>query len=244
MARSGNAKQPRDIGAALALLWEEAEQPTRGPKPSLDARRIADAAVVLADADGLEAVSMAKVAAVFQLSGMALYRYVPGKAELVELMVEAILAERPDLSAAGAGWRAQIVAWARQSLRVHQAHPWLLAATAMRRQAMGPRQLGWMDTALAALQQTGLSAAEQHQVFLLVAGLVRNLAQQQVDYDEVHDREWSRLNGELLDRHAHRFPALSKAIVEGAFVPADDPLGFGLDRLLDGVQALIDRAGN
>jgi AcrR family transcriptional regulator len=241
VARTSNPKQARTMSAALALLWDETEQPTRGPKPSLSPRRIADAAVDLADADGLGAVSMAKVAAVFHLSGMALYRYVPGKDELVGLMIEAILAERPDLSAAGDDWRSQVIEWARRSWAVHQAHPWLLAATAMRRQAMGPNQLGWMDAAIAALQKTGLTAAQQHQIFLLVAGLVRNLAQQQLDYDEVHDQEWNRLNGELLDRHAHRFPALTKAIVDGAFIPAEDPLGFGLDRLLDGVQALIER---
>ncbi|MDG6104965.1 TetR/AcrR family transcriptional regulator C-terminal domain-containing protein [Dactylosporangium aurantiacum] len=242
MARTSGPKQPRDMAAALALLWDETERPTRGPKPSLDPRRIADAAVAIADADGLDAVSMARVAGVFNLSGMALYRYVPGRDELVALMVEAILTDRPDLSGAGNDWRAQLTAWARQSWAVHQAHPWLLPATAMRRQAMGPHQIGWMDAAIAALQPTGLTAAQQHQVFLLVAGLVRNLAQQQLDFDEAHAREWSRLNGELLARHADRFPALTKAILDGAFTPIEDPLAFGLDRLFDGVQALIDRA--
>ncbi|WP_433796234.1 TetR/AcrR family transcriptional regulator [Actinoplanes sp. CA-252034] len=235
-------EKARDAGAALALLWDETEQPTRGPKPSLSPRRLAEAAVTIADAEGLDAVSMARVAAVFGVSGMALYRYVPGKAELVELMVEAILADRPDLSAAGDDWRARIVEWARRSRAVYQAHPWLLPATGMRRQAMGPNQLGWMDAALAALEPTGLGAGDRHQTFLLVAGLVRTMAQQSADYDAEQDREWNRLNGELLERHAHRFPALTRAIVGGAFDPIDDPLGFGLDRLLDGVQALIDRA--
>ncbi|MEU4155011.1 TetR/AcrR family transcriptional regulator C-terminal domain-containing protein [Actinoplanes sp. NPDC026670] len=241
MARSGNSKDNRDLGTALALLWDETEAPTRGPKPSLTPRRIAEAAVSLADSDGLDAVTMTKVAGLFKLSAMALYRYVPGKAELVELMIEAILAERPDLSVAGDDWQSQITEWARRSWDVHQAHPWLVTATAMRRQAMGPHQLGWMDAALASLEQTGLPPADQHQIFLLVAGLVRNLAQQRLDYDEEHDQEWNRLNGELLARHAHRFPALTRAIVGGAFEPAGDPLGFGLARLLDGVQALITR---
>jgi AcrR family transcriptional regulator len=241
MAGAGKGKGTRDLRAALALLWDETDQPTRGPKPSLNRRRIADAAVALADAEGLDAVSMNKVAAAFDVSGMALYRYVPGKAELVELMLETILADRPDLSAAGDDWRSQITEWACQSWNAHQAHPWLIPATAMRRQVMGPNQLGWLDAAIAALQQTGLTAAQQHQIFLLVAGHVRNLAQQLLDCDEDHDREWDRLNGELLARHADRFPALTKAITDGAFAPADDPLIFGLDRLLDGVQALIDR---
>lgn len=240
-ARNKEQDKPRDPRASLALLWGEQEQPTRGPKPKLSPQQIAAAAVDLADGEGLEAVSMNKVAGGFGVSAMALYRYVPGKNELVELMVEAVLAEGPDLSGVPAGdWRAGVREWTRQCARVYAAHPWLLAATAMRRQVMGPRQLRWLDAALAALEPTGLGAAHRHQVFLLLVGHVRNLAQQVSDHDEERDREWNRLTGELLARHADRFPALTKAIAEGAFEPAGvDPLDFGLDRILDGVEALI-----
>ncbi|MER5183138.1 TetR/AcrR family transcriptional regulator [Streptomyces sp. NPDC002896] len=242
-AKANKAKEKtRDLRGTLALLWGEQDQPTRGPKPSLTPHRIASAAVALADAEGLDAVSMNKVAAEFGVSAMALYRYVPGKSELVDLMVESVLAEAPDLSSAGSDWRDQVREWAHQCWKVYQAHPWGLAATAMRRQVMGPNQLAWLDAALAALEPTGLTAAQRHQVFLLVVGLVRNLAQQLLDFDEDHSREWNRLTDELLDRHADRFPALTRAIADGAFAPAAiDPLEFGLDRILDGVQALIAR---
>lgn len=237
-------KKPRDLRAGVALLWGGQDRPTRGPKPSLTPHRIAESAVTLADAEGLDAVSMNKVAAVFDVSAMALYRYVPGKTELVELMVEAVLEDVPDLAAAGPGWRPRLKEWAHRSWEVYQAHPWLLTATAMRRQVMGPNQLGWLDAVLAAMEPTGLTAAQRHQVFLLVIGQVRNLAQQLLDFDEDHNREWNRLTGELLDRHADRFPALTRAIAAGAFAPDGiDPLDFGLDRILDGVQALIDRTG-
>ncbi|MCU7827001.1 TetR/AcrR family transcriptional regulator [Kitasatospora sp. DSM 101779] len=240
-------EKARDLRAGVALLWGEQDRPTRGPKPSLTPGRIAEAAVALADAEGLDAVSMSKVGAEFGVSAMALYRYVPGKAELVELMVESVLAEAPDLSTAGPGWRRQTVEWARCSERVHRAHPWLLAATAMRRQLMGPHQLGWLEAALTALAPTGLTAAQQHRVFVLVAGFVRTHVQQLVDFDEEHSREWGLLTAELLARHAERFPALTAALEAGAFAPetadpdAADSLRFGLDRILDGVQLLIDR---
>ncbi|MDH6123476.1 TetR/AcrR family transcriptional regulator C-terminal domain-containing protein [Kitasatospora sp. GP82] len=236
-------EKARDLRAGVALLWGEQDQPTRGPKPSLTPHRIAEAAVAIADAEGLDAVAMSKVAAEFGVSAMALYRYVPGKAELVQLMVESVLAPAPDLSAVGEGWRPQIIEWARRSAKIHRSHPWLLAATAMRRQLMGPNQLAWLDAALAALEPAGLTAAQQHRVFVLVAGLVRTLVQQQLDFDEEHSQEWIRLTGELLGRHADRFPALTRAIAAGAFAPDTvDPLEFGLDRILDGVQTLIDRA--
>ncbi|MEV5874315.1 TetR/AcrR family transcriptional regulator C-terminal domain-containing protein [Streptomyces sp. NPDC052101] len=239
--RKREQEQDRDPRVALALLWGEQEQPTRGPKPKLTPQRIAAAAAELADAEGLDAVSMNKVAGGFGVSAMALYRYVPGKAELVELMVEAVLAEGPDLSGVPQGdWRAAVREWTRQCAGVYAAHPWLLGATAMRRQILGPCQLAWLDAALAALEPTGLDGGRRHQVFLLLIGLVRNRAQQRGDYDEERDREWERLTGELLTRHADRFPALARALADGAFAPdGTDPLEFGLDRILDGVEALM-----
>jgi AcrR family transcriptional regulator len=243
-AKSTDRDKPRALRAQVALLWGAQDQPTRGPKPSLSPQRIAAAAVALADAEGLNAVSMNKVAAEFGVSAMALYRYVPGKTELVELMVESVLAAPPDLSALAGDWRAGAREWTRRSWQVYEAHPWLLAATAMRRQVMGPNQLGWLDAILSTLAPTGLPAAELHQIFLLLAGLVRNLAQQLVDFDEEHGREFTRLTAELLDRHADRFPALTRAIADGFFAPTPiDPLDFALDRVLDGVQWHIDRAG-
>ncbi|WP_227985001.1 TetR/AcrR family transcriptional regulator [Nocardia spumae] len=234
MARSAEDK-PRDLRTAAALLWGE---PIRAPKPGLTIDGITAAAVSRADLDGLEAVSMNKVAAAFGVSGMALYRHIPGKTALVELMVEAVLAVEPELPEPETGWRTRLQAWARQLLEVYRAHPWLLTATAMRQQLLGPHQLRWMDTALAVLESTGLQAAERHQIFLLIAGHVRNLAQQYADFDADHAREWQQLTGELLGVHAQRFPALVKTFAE----PTGDidPLTFGLDRIFDGVQTLID----
>ncbi|WP_330313746.1 MULTISPECIES: TetR/AcrR family transcriptional regulator C-terminal domain-containing protein [unclassified Streptomyces] len=242
---AGRSKRtgPRDMRAGVELLWGERERPARGPKPSLTPRRIADEAVAVADAEGLDAVSMGRVAAGLGVSGMALYRYVPGKTELVELMVEVALADVPDLADAGPGWRERLAAWSRRSRQVYADHPWLLAATAMRRQIMGPHQLGWLDAAHAALEPTGLGAADRQQVVLLLIGQVRSLAQQTADFDAEHAREWGRLTGELLERHADRFPALTRAIAAGAFdASGTDSPDFGLDRILDGVQVLIDAA--
>lgn len=242
MARSTEKK--RDPKASLALLWGEQEQPRRGPKPSLTAGRIVAAAIALADAEGLDAVSMQRVAAELEVTTMALYRYVPSKTDLVDLMVDAAGGAPPAVADLPGGWREPLAEWARQCWALYRRHPWILTATAMRRQHMGPGQLAWLDAALAVLARTGLPAARQHDTFLLVIGHIRSLAQQLVDADEEADGEWQRLTGELLDRHRDRFPALTAAIAAGAFAPAqpdEDPLEFGLQRILDGVAALVER---
>lgn len=238
MARSADDKS-RDLRVGAALLWGENPEPTRGPKPGLTIAGITAAAVARADAEGLEAVTMNKVAAAFGVSGMALYRHIPGKTELVELMVEAVLTVEPELPEPETSWRIRLLAWSRQLLAIYRAHPWLLTATAMRRQLLGPRQLHWMDAALAVLESTGLRGSERHQIFLLVAGHVRNLAQQHADFDADHAHEWQQLTSDLVGRHAERFPALAKTLTDTT--ARIDPLTFGLDRIFDGVQTLIDR---
>lgn len=87
--KQGGAKE------SLALLWGEQEPPSRGPKPSLTAGRIAQAGIEIADGEGLDAVSLARVAKEFGVTAMALYRYVPGKTELLDLMVDLAIGPRP-----------------------------------------------------------------------------------------------------------------------------------------------------
>lgn len=246
---AGSREKKRDPKASLALLWGEQEQPRRGPKPSLTAERIVTGAIAIADGEGLDALSMQRVASELEVTTMALYRYVPGKAELIDLMVDTALGTPPAHTAhtahtADAGeWRPRLTEWARQCWALYRRHPWILTATAMRRQLMGPNQLAWLDAALAALAPTGLPAAQQHDTVLLVIGHIRNLAQQLVDADETGDQEWNRLAADVLERHGHRYPALTAAIAAGAFAPHDDdPLDFGLERILDGVAALIARS--
>ncbi|AUY49355.1 TetR/AcrR family transcriptional regulator [Streptomyces sp. CB01881] len=239
---AGSREKKRDPKASLALLWGEQDQPRRGPKPSLTAGRIVDGAVRIADAEGLDAVSMQRVAAELGVTTMALYRYFPGKAELVDLMVDSALGAPPEAIGHQDGWRPRMTEWARQCWALYRRHPWILAATGMRRQLMGPNQLAWMDAALAALAPTGLSAVQRHDTVLLIIGHIRNLAQQLADADEEGGEEWNRLAGEVLERHGHRFPALSATLAAGGFAPqGGDPLDFGLERILDGVTPLADR---
>jgi AcrR family transcriptional regulator len=228
-----------DQARGAELLWGPPERPSRGPKPGLSLDRIVQAAIKIADAEGLPAVSMQRVAAEFGFTTMSLYRYVPGKAELIDLMVEHGIGDAPELAGAPGDWRAKLTDWAQQIWQVFHRHPWLLGA-AERPRVMGPREIGWMERAVQALAGTGLTGTERVEAALAVNGHVRSVSRFSAP-DGSSDEEWVRILGELLGRHADRFPALNAAIADGAFGPDEDGgLEPGLRFVLDGIGVRID----
>lgn len=238
--RPSGSRVLADCAGSVALLWSEREPPSRGPKPALSVEAIARAAIAIADAEGLATVSMQRVAREFGVTPMALYRYVPGKAELVDLMIDTGLAGPP--APLDGDWRARLTAWARLLFAAFRRHPWALAATGSLR-VMGPNELAWMEAALRALADTGLSPAEAHQAFLAVVGHVRILAQFSLAAGtgprHLTRDQWAAATRELLRDHADRFPALAAALA--AEPGPDDPLESGLATVLDGVAARIAR---
>ncbi|MFD8287335.1 TetR/AcrR family transcriptional regulator [Streptomyces lavendulae] len=255
-------------GPAVRLLWGPPPgPPARGPRRGLTLEGIAGAGVAIADAEGLGGVSMQRVAAELAVTKMALYRYVPGKAELVALMAEAAM---PDpaagldaaLERAGSGWRERLGAWARELLAAFRAHPWLLRATVGAR-AVGPREVGWLERALAALEGRGLSGAESMDAVVLVAGHVRGIAEQEgVGSAGVGsaggaggsvaggaagggpDVELGAVLGEVMRLRGADFPALGAALASVARDGGQDQaLDFGLERILDGIGLLVAARG-
>src|SRR6185369_13421325 len=93
------------IPNALALAWGLKERPGKGPRPGLSLDRIVAAGVKVAAAEGLGAVSMSRVASELGAATMSLYRYVPAKHELLDLMVDAAMGAPPEPDPA-LGWRA------------------------------------------------------------------------------------------------------------------------------------------
>jgi AcrR family transcriptional regulator len=237
------ATEKGDQARSVELLWGPQERPSRGPKPGLSRERIARAAIELADAEGLAAVSMQRVAGEFGFTTMSLYRYVPGKNELIALMVDTAVGPPPDLAAIPGGWRPRLAEWARQTWQGFQRHPWFLEAAMQ--SVMGPQQLSWLEAAVAAMAGTGLVGDEVINAALAVNGHVRSLApfasQRPSRPDRDFDAEaWTGAIVGVLRQHQDRFPALAAAMAEGAFTAAGgDELEFGLDLVLDGIEALI-----
>jgi AcrR family transcriptional regulator len=216
------------------FLWLQPPAPRRGPKPALTLRQIADAAIEVADADGLAAVSMQRVAAELGFTKMSLYRYLPGKAELVAAMVERALGAPPEL---GHGhWRGALTEWSAQLLDRYAGHRWSLEAVAGSR-PIGPHELGWLETALAALPD-GLTGAERMDTVATLAGHVRMIAGQAGSSESA----MAATIGLVLRHHAERFPAVAAAVADAAaHGGGDDAFRFGLERILDGLEVLVSQ---
>lgn len=239
MAQEHNGgEQARSIG----LLWGEKGEPSRGPKPGLSVTQIVRAAIDIANAEGLEAVSMQRVAQACGVTTMALYRYVPGKADLVALMIDMGIGEPPALDEVPGGWRAQLEQWARLIWDAFHRAPWSLEATAPVR-LMGPNELGWFEAAVGALSGTGLSGAEAVDAVLVVLNHVRSMAQYSVERMRRQggtSERWEAAVGGVLQKHGDRFPALRAAMASGAFGTAEGgALEYGLGLVLDGIGMRI-----
>jgi AcrR family transcriptional regulator len=236
-----------DLPPGLQRLWGLDHGTRRGQRPSLDIRQVLQQAVAIADADGLDAVSMHRVATQLGVTTMALYRYVESKDELLELMLEVAAGDPPPL-AADLDWRDSLRAWANQLTAVYRTRPWAVDVP-LTAPPRGPHQLAWVEQGLASLRATGLDPAERLLVVLLVVSYVRgeaSLESQMAGAGPQPEQGYARQLRTVLD--PTRFPELSAVVRAGVFdladePPADDPgaASFGLERILDGVEVLVRR---
>ena len=215
------------------FFWAERPAPTRGPKPALTLDQIADAAIAVADAEGLAAVSMQRVAADLGYTKMSLYRYLPGKSELVAAMLERAIGAPPEL--AKGGWRHALTGWAELMLERLTRHPWALEVTALGGRPVGPIEVGWLESALSVLPDD-LTGAERMDVVATLAGHVRAMAGQA----NTGESEFTASIGRVLREHADRYPSVAGAVRDVATQGgADEAFHFGLNRFFDGLETYM-----
>ena len=247
-------ESPPDPARSLGLLWRTQTRTGRGPL-SVDA--VVAAATQVADTEGLDAVSMRRLAEQLQVGTMSIYTHVPGKADLVDLMVDAALgelyADMDEPSRAAGGWRGALTLVARSNWDLYQRHPWLLEVDGTR-PVLGPHTTTKYEAELRPLDGLGLTDVEMDSVLTLVLTHVQATARALVgvrrttEESGMTDGEWWSATAPLLERliDGRRFPVASRVGQSAgeAFDAASDPvhaLGFGLECILDGVAALIGR---
>jgi AcrR family transcriptional regulator len=262
----------------LDLLWGRRERGRRGPRPGLSADAIVETAMRLADAEGLEAVSMARVAAELGFTTMSLYRYVANKEELLQLMWNGSAQGAEKLQIKGDDWRSRLRNWAVIQRDMLDLHPWITQMP-MAAPPLAPNSMHLVEHGLATMDDTGLPDSEKLRLIGLIssftlsearmaadarravkaAPVVQTTAEQAsageppaagadgtatVEGDALGPPgSYEELLRELIDEET--YPRLYRI----AWEPAPDPppsereqFLMGLETILDGIQALIDRA--
>lgn len=238
-------RTPAKLPDRTKLLWSQKGGASPGPKPTLSVDQIARAAIAVADAEGLAAVSMQRIAREVHVTAMALYRYFNSKAELIASMTDVAGGSVPDLDVGTKRWQSRLGEWARRCSAIYHDHPWFLQAATVPHRIMGPNELGWLDAALRALGDAGLTGAEQHEAFLLLIGHVRSNA----EFSALRARgpsvgPWVSAMAKQLRRYRDRYPTLVAAIDSGAFSHSqEDGLEFGLKCILNGIESLARQRG-
>ena len=223
-------------------IWTRRERSARGPAPEHSRAEIAAAAITLADARGLAAVTMRSAAAAIGTAPASLYRYVATRDELVELMADQVYGEISYHESGPGDPVADLLRLAQQSRAVYHRHPWLLDVRATGN-LPGPNAVAFIEQTLAALAAVELTGPEKLVTVGLFSGVVRLFAQTEISQRQAGQdtAQWQNsLAGYLLQisaagQHPHLAGALADQPAAGD--PAqDDPLfDRAMTRILTGL---------
>jgi len=245
-----------DLPRGIALAWGVAANPQRSPKREISIERIVEAAVRIADQEGIGAVSMAAVAKALGYSSMSLYRYVSAKDDLLLLMQEDAMGLPPEWghgTDADSGsedgdlsWRGRVEELYRAQVEIFIRHPWMLSLPS-EGTPVTPNSTAWLEAGLAAFAQTPLSNEERLAVTLAVFGqsrwhgMVLSVDAQAARSTGLSPEEVSAREHELFSAviDEEEFPHVRQAVEDELFLSSADPFQFGVARLLDGVETYV-----
>lgn len=233
-----------ELPPGLALAWGLPAKTTKlGRKPSQSVEQIVEAAVELADADGFDALSMPKIAKRLGLTANAIYRYVKSRDELLVLVAEAAWGAAPDLASGTGDWRAAAHAWTRAMIDRCDVHPWLCDLP-VRGAPVTPHLLDWTEAILKVLTGAGLTPTEALRCAFVLDGYARQIGSMRRDlrYSAATATQSETVTRFLLPRlHERGHSILASMMDDNEYTDdvADDDVTFGLDRILDGIGALV-----
>lgn len=241
------------LPSGVTLSWGIVKQPRRGPKGELSVKKIVDAAIVIADRDGLAAVSMSRVAQSLGFTSMSLYRYITSKEDLLVLMQDAVCNIPIPPEVAGKAWRLEMGEYVWACVDVFRKHPWYgdIPITSV---PLTPGNLQVIDWMLRIMRDFPLNDFEKMSFLLLVSSYSRACGLIARDMDRAiregaSPETFSGLNYSSALKQLvkpDRFPYLHPILMSGAYTDeADNPIGddldFGLERILDGIEHYLQQ---
>jgi AcrR family transcriptional regulator len=233
----------KQLPPGLALAWGVTSPGRRGPKPAHSVEEIVQAAVELADARGLAAVSLPRLAERIGVTTNALYRYVSSKDELIVLLRDAAWGVPPESIRRQANWRDAARAWTHTVIDRYVARPWLFELP-VPGAPMTPNLLRWLETLLESMHDTGLGGQDRLGCAMLLDGYAYSTANVicKIRAAATEPAQSAAALEFLLPRlRAHGFPLLAEALSAGVYEDSNvsrDDIDFGLQRILDGIEVL------
>ncbi|MFI6813497.1 TetR/AcrR family transcriptional regulator [Nonomuraea sp. NPDC050328] len=231
-------------------IWMRPERPARGPKPAYSRAQITEAAVRLADAEGLEAATMRRIAAEIGAGAMSLYRYVPSRDDLVDLIADHLMGEL-DLAGLPSGdWRADLTRYACELRAMWLRHPWI-AGVQRSRAGFGPNQLRLIERVMGTLD-AHVPVDENLSLMALLNGYVEGAAREEVTWAG----ELRRSGLSEADWLAQSYPRIRQIVDSGEYpiftkitlearqprLSPDERFRHGLERVLDCIALALTEA--
>lgn len=238
---------------SLKLLWEGNDPPKRGPKPKVQLEALVRAAIEIADAEGLAGVSTRRVAEKVGISPMSFYTYIPGKAELLDLMIDTVsgieIGEVPEFDPRQ--WRQNLTLMATGLREFYLLHPWVLDLAA-HRPVLGPGTMASYEFALRAVDGLGLTPVEMDLIVTTIGAYAMGAARPEAQARKVREATglsdeqwWHTIEPYLQTVDYSPYPVAQRiGPIVGELYGLGDPelsFKFGVERLLDGFAVLIER---
>ncbi|HEV2966822.1 MAG TPA: TetR/AcrR family transcriptional regulator C-terminal domain-containing protein [Candidatus Dormibacteraeota bacterium] len=215
--------------------------PSARPRTPLSRERVVHAALSLADASGIEALSMRKLGQELDVEAMSLYNHVANKEEILDGIVDLVFGEIA-LPAGEAEWKP---AMRRRAISAHEAllrHPWAPSLMQSRTRP-GPSTLKHHDAVLGSLRNAGFTLVMAAHAVSLIDGYIYGFALQQINIPLQSREQVAEVGESILRQMAGEYPHLAEMITKHAMLPGYDyaeEFEFGLDLILDGLERLRD----
>jgi AcrR family transcriptional regulator len=243
-SKTGRSDLPNERHAASEqeLIWLRADRARRGPQPTLNREQITRAAIELADGEGLEAVSMRRIAAKLAVGATSLYWHVLSKDDLYELMVDEVIGEI-QLPERSDDWRADLRAIAEHTHAVLRRHRWLVLLGIQ--PGLGPKTQRYGQAALAALEDLGLDLATQINILAALNNYLFGFIHREIAWEHLRqrstltDKQWTARLRRYLEQTSEEDETLADHAAVRLDLATDESFDFGLDCILDGVAARL-----
>ncbi|WP_440089216.1 TetR/AcrR family transcriptional regulator [Streptosporangium sp. LJ11] len=228
-------------------IWMRPERPARGPKPTYSRTQITEAAVRIADTEGLEAATMRRIAAEIGTGAMSLYRYVPSRDDLIALMADRLMGEIDVAGLPSDDWRADLTRYADELRAMWLRHPWI--ATVQRSlPSFGPNQLLLIERLMGVLD-TLVSIDENLSLIAMLNSYIEGTVREEISSAKevrrsgLSESEWMARSYPYIDRlvKSGEYPIFTKIVMEARqpHLSRDDQFRYGLKRVLDCIAAAL-----